>query len=245
MAHLIVLTTQSKSRVSLWKDEMMNQGELNTIFAAHAEWLASQGVRGVRADLTGADLRGAHLQGADLSEADLRGAHLCGAHLRGARLRGADLERADLTGADLRRADMRRVDLREADLQAADMRGTYLQDANLWGADLRGANLWGADLRGANLREVNLQDANLRDCTGNRAEVKSLSVITVYPITYTADMLQIGCERHLISEWAQFDDDRIMRMDGSDAMRFWRKWKDYIFMTIEKSPAKPTGYKEG
>ena len=182
----------------------MNQGELNEIVADHAEWLATAGAHGARADLSGADLTGADLTGVDLRSAILNGAKLSGAMLRHTKLTGA----------------------------------------YLWGADLQGANLWYADLRSANLRGVNLRDAYLRSCSGNRAEVKSMSVIDVYPITYTADVLQIGCERHLISEWAQFDDDRIMKMNGSSAMRFWREWKDYIFMTIEKSPAVPTEHEE-
>ena len=31
-----------------------------------------------------------------------------------------------------------------------------------------------------------------------------------------------------------------MKMDGKAALRFWRKYKDWIFQTIELCPAKPT-----
>ena len=215
----------------------MNQAELNTILADHAVWLASKGASGVRADLTGAVLRYANLSAANLSHADLSGANL-----QRAVLRYANLSAANLTGADLRDADLSDVDLCGAHLRAADMQGTYLQDANLWGADLQDANLWGADLRGANLREVNLRGANLRDCTGNRKQIKSIFISAEYPIIYTADVLQIGCEQYLISEWAQFDDDRIMRMDGDRALNFWHEWKELIFIVIEKSPAEPTAH---
>lgn len=62
-----------------------------------------------------------------------------------------------------------------------------------------------------------------------------------YAIAYTSDVIQIGCERHTISEWAEFDDKRILEMDGKTALRWWRKYKDWIFQTIELCPAKPTG----
>jgi hypothetical protein len=52
--------------------------------------------------------------------------------------------------------------------------------------------------------------------------------------------MQIGCERHLITEWAEFDDKRILEMDGKDALKFWRKYKSWIFQAIELAPAEPT-----
>jgi hypothetical protein len=61
-----------------------------------------------------------------------------------------------------------------------------------------------------------------------------------YPITYTADILQIGCDRHPIAVWAEFDNERIAEMDGKDALKFWGKYKDWIFETIALCPAKPT-----
>jgi hypothetical protein len=40
--------------------------------------------------------------------------------------------------------------------------------------------------------------------------------------------MQIGCELHTLSDWACFDDERIARMDGRDALRFWRAHKDAL-----------------
>ena len=68
--------------------------------------------------------------------------------------------------------------------------------------------------------------------------------IDQYPITYTADIMQIGCKRHPIKDWAEFDDARILEMDGKKALKFWRKYKGWIFQTIEMCPAKPTGADE-
>lgn len=87
--------------------------------------------------------------------------------------------------------------------------------------------------------------ANLRYATGNRREIKSLFVCDVYSITYTAEYLQIGCEKHKINEWLDFDDARIHKMDGDKAIEFWAENKDFIFTAIEKYPANKTGKEEG
>ena len=104
------------------------------------------------------------------------------------------------------------------------------------------ANLTDANLTDANLTDANLADANLASCSGNRGEIKSLFVSEVYAITYTAEVLQIGCQRHAISDWWKFDDQKIIGMDGKKALKFWREWKDTIRMIIEMSPAKATGH---
>ena len=109
-----------------------------------------------------------------------------------------------------------------------------LSDANLSDANLSDANLWGANLWGANLRGANLWGAN-----GNLLQMKSMFLET-YQITYTADVLQIGCERHPISDWWDFSDEAIISMDGQEALEFWNKWKDQIKTIIELSRAEPT-----
>ena len=103
-----------------------------------------------------------------------------------------------------------------------------VQDANL-----RGANLSGANLRDANLRDANLRDANLRDANGNRKELRTMQIET-YSISFTKDILQIGCKRFLIEEWKNFNDETISNMD-SNALTFWNKWKQFIFTAIELS----------
>jgi uncharacterized protein YjbI with pentapeptide repeats len=151
-------------------------------------------------------------------------------HQNGANLWDADLWGANLAGADLRDANLRDASLRDASLVGADLRG----------ADLWGANLAGADLRDANLRDANLGGANLNGAHGLNDWIKCLQIET-YPICYTAEVMQIGCESHTLDEWREFDDERIIRMDGKRALQFWRKYKDWIFQTIELCPALPTG----
>jgi len=148
-------------------------------------------------------------------------------------------ERANLRYADLSSADLRSADLRSADLRYADLRSADLRSADLSYADLRSA-----DLRSADLRSADLRSADLRYAAGNSEHIKSIFVSEVYPIVYTVDYLQIGCERHLISDWANFDDRRILKMDGKRALEFWKSFKDFIFMSIQIAPAAATGFVE-
>ena len=161
----------------------------------------------------------ANLWSANLEGANLEGANLRCANLRGANLRGADLEGADLRGADLRGADLRHTNLRDANLQGA----------NLWYADLRYANLWDADLR----------YANLCGCVGEGFYIKSIACGT-YEVSYTSEVLQIGCEQHPINDWWDFDEGEILEMDGETALGWWRNWKPILQQIIHTSPAKPT-----
>jgi len=161
----------------------------------------------------------------------LRCANLIDANLGGANLRGTNLRCANLIGANLIGANLGGANLRYANLRYANLRG----------ANLRGANLRGANLTDANLEEANLIGANLWQCGGNRNEIKSIFISSTYPITYTSEVLQIGCESHNVEDWWEFDDARIITMDGKKALKFWRKYKGLIKNIIEVSPATPTG----
>ena len=118
----------------------------------------------------------------------------------------------------------------------------YLAGANLSGANLSGANLEGADLAWANLSGVDLVGANLSGVNGLNDWVKCIQIET-YAIAYTAEILQIGCEQHPIADWRNFDDRRIAEMEGKTALKFWDKYRDWIFQTIELCPAKTNGGK--
>ncbi|WP_010517788.1 pentapeptide repeat-containing protein [Komagataeibacter oboediens] len=155
---------------------------------------------------------GANLVGADLSGADLSGAYLYGADLYGADLSGANLVGANLVGAYL---------------VGADLSGAYL-----YGADLSGANLVGANLVGAYLSGANLSGAKWRnDIILKRAPLQIFNLF--YRVTILDMHMQIGCELHLISEWREFDNERIARMDGVDSRRFWKKHRDALLALAE------------
>ncbi|PNQ53609.1 pentapeptide repeat-containing protein, partial [Vibrio agarivorans] len=116
--------------------------------------------------------------------------------------------------------------------------GANLCGANLCGANLGRADLCGADLRRANLRRANLGEiASLWGASGNRFEVKAIQA-DLWPITYTATHLQIGCQLHRLDEWWAFSDDEINVMDA-DALRWWGIWKPILRKIIETSPAVP------
>lgn len=200
----------------------MDRNELEEILRKHKLWLDGQ-EGGVRADLRGANLKGANLLGANLEFAKLRGANL-----RGANLRHANLRDASLWGADL---------------EAANLRGADLESAKLWGADLEDASLRGADLRwayleNANLRNTDLRDAKLWGTTGDGVYIENIFTFDQYSITYTHDRLQIGCENHSIDEWESFSDERILEMNGKDALEFWKRAKKSILSTIRDNPCK-------
>lgn len=117
--------------------------------------------------------------------------------------------------------------------ECASLRGADLSYADLRYADLRYADLSDADLRYADLREIK----SLWAATGNLREIKSLFISEDYAIVYTDTYLQIGCEKHKIADWWEFDNKRIAEMDGKKALEFWKDNKDYIRQTTEKFPA--------
>lgn len=111
--------------------------------------------------------------------------------------------------------------------------------ADLRSANLSYANLSYADLRSANLRSADLSYADLWGTTGNMKEVKSLQIDT-WPVAYTAEVMQIGCQRHSIDLWRKSDPHWIADMD-SKASEWWAKFGPTILSLIEVSPATPTG----
>ena len=106
-------------------------------------------------------------------------------------------------------------------------------DANLRNANLIGANLRNANLSGAELSDADLRGANLIGAVGNKKELRTMQIET-YSISFTKDVLQIGCKRFTIQEWKNFNDEEISNMDNQ-ALSFWNKWKDFIFQAIELS----------
>lgn len=158
-----------------------------------------------------------------------------------ANLEYANLEGANLEGVNLRGANLKYADLASASLASANLIGADLTGLNLSRANLTKAFLSRADLTLANLHGANLEGAILRGTIGNMKHVKSVFFET-YPVTYTAEVMQIGCKNHSIEDWWSFDDRRIIKMDGKKALEWWRKWKPILQQIIAASPAIATGY---
>ena len=125
-----------------------------------------------------------------------------------------------------KRADLRGASLCGANLCGADLRGANLRDANLCGANLRGANLRGANLCGANLCGADLRGANLINATGNCREIKTVQT-DIWVVTYTDELMAIGCKQYSLVDWLGFSDQDISEMDGQ-ALNFWNKWKPIL-----------------
>jgi len=142
--------------------------------------------------------------------------------------------RANLAGANLADAY-----LAGANLAGANLADAYLAGANLAGANLAGAYLAGANLAGANLAGAYLADASLNGLCGLNDWIKCIQVED-WPISYTSEIMQIGCQRHSFDAWRNFSDAAIRAMDGRRALTFWKKWKSVIFQIIEMAPAMPT-----
>ena len=119
---------------------------------------------------------------------------------------------------------------KHANLSGANLRGAYLRGANLWGANLSGAKLEGADLL----------------CFGNMNEVRTMQIDT-WQIGYTADTLQIGCQRHSIDKWRKWDREAgrkwIEQMD-SEALEWADKNLALVLQIIDANPATPTGHEK-
>ncbi len=100
----------------------------------------------------------------------------------------------------------------EANTIKATVEAAVSARANLADANLARANLAGAKWRnGIVINRVPLQLDGLR-----------------YPVTILDAHIQIGCELHTVPEWAAFDDERIVKMDGKTALTFWSAHKAAI-----------------
>ncbi len=85
---------------------------------------------------------------------------------------------------------------------------------------------------GAYLSGANLSDAKWRDGIKiNRALLQLFGLH--YTVHILDDHMQIGCELHALSEWRQFDDERIIKMDGKAALRFWLAHKAALLALAE------------
>ena len=113
----------------------------------------------------------------------------------------------------------------ELDGVRANLAGAYLTDANLAGADLARANLAGANLARANLTGANLTDAKFENTKWRDGVVITRAPLEISGLPYMVyildDYMQIGCELHKLTDWANFDNARIARMDGVKARKFW------------------------
>ena len=89
-----------------------------------------------------------------------------------------------------------------------------------------GANLSGANLRRADLSGADLSGACLWNTIGNQVEVLTFQT-TKYTVVIYQDRIQIGCKNFSQSEWFNFSDDEITKMD-SEALSWWGTHKQHV-----------------
>ena len=54
------------------------------------------------------------------------------------------------------------------------------------------------------------------------------SNIDSYNITITPKHIKIGCQYHSKTAWFNFTDDEIVKMDGEEAVNWWKTWKPIL-----------------
>jgi uncharacterized protein YjbI with pentapeptide repeats len=110
---------------------------------------------------------------------------------------------------------------------------THECDSNTIALTIMEAVARGVNLGGVNLGGANLHCADLRGAVGNSREIKSLSILN-WPIAFTDTEMAIGCKQFAIGEWKNFTDEEIDNMEHT-ALAWWKKHKDFIFLSIELS----------
>jgi uncharacterized protein YjbI with pentapeptide repeats len=139
---------------------------------------------------------------------------------------GAYLSGADLSGEDLSGADLSGVNLSGTNLSGTNLSGANLSGANLYGADLSGADLSGANLSRADLSKVNLS-GTIYGVDIPLSHVPLRFYDTRYSVLVMDTHIKIGCKIFSHTEWEQFTDDEIDKMD-TDALEWWKEWKSVI-----------------
>jgi hypothetical protein len=89
------------------------------------------------------------------------------------------------------------------------------------------------DIGGWIEKEANLSHEGNCWVYGNACVSKTLVYIggLTWHVTITDQHMAIGCQQHRFAEWDAFTDEEIVKMDGKNAVRFWRENKQ-LLMTL-------------
>ena len=71
-------------------------------------------------------------------------------------------------------------------------------------------------------------DAEVYENAVATTTVKTFGNAFAYKITITDKHIKIGCQQHLKNEWKDFEDRKIIEMDGKKALEFWRMFKPVL-----------------
>ena len=90
-------------------------------------------------------------------------------------------------------------------------------------------------LRDGSGKRIEVVGANLRSAIGNMPEIKSAQ-FDQWAVTWSADVLAIGCQQHAIKKWRNADLRWIAAMD-SGASDWWSRYGALVLQLIDASPA--------
>lgn len=212
---------------------MINDEKLEEKLESHYDWLEGKPC-GVQAVLTGIieceDLSAINMSrvifdGAEVVDCNLNWSSLCRAIVRVSRF-----HRCSFWEADLDRIDVEHSAFVSCDFTLADLSGAHFRK----GVNLHESRFMEAELAGANLEGVRI----MMGAIGDGKHIKSLQC-GEYPVTYTADMMQIGCGLRPIREWLEMTPSQVEHIEEI-CPNWWAKWKPILAQIVEASPAEPT-----
>jgi hypothetical protein len=126
---------------------------------------------------------------------------------------------------------MKKFSFKNLNLSGLDFSYADLSGADLSNADLSNANLSDANLSGADISDADLSDAIFSNTLYNGIKINSAPeklTTDVYIVMFFENNIKIGCELHSTTEWENFTNKEILKMDGKQGLKFWNEWKKPI-----------------
>lgn len=148
--------------------DKISKNEAIEILKNHQLWIKSEGKKGKRADLSGADLSRTNLKGLNLSGAIFRSIQWGGANCEREDLLIVSFKNANLSGVCLEGTDLSEVDFKGATLQGANLRNVNLDFADFGEADLTNATLEGSNITGTSFFNSKLINTNLKSINATK-----------------------------------------------------------------------------
>jgi len=167
--------TQSSEGKNLGNGSKITETEIRQIVKLHEQWLNSNGMKGIRANLSNADLSAIDFGKIHPLEEDMAGGKLVGLNLTKANLSGANLTRSNLQCVNFSEANFSHANLTEANLAGANLTKCNLVYTNFYKTNISGANLYNADLSYAKFRLTNVEDAMLTRAIMNYSTYESVA----------------------------------------------------------------------
>lgn len=163
---------------------------------------------------------------------------------------GLDSYRAIIKGEELQYLNVAEQNLQGARFVNVDFHGSRFMNTNFSFADFIKCNMtkcafYNCNFFGANIKTSNFMSARFSDCDinlenmeslfGNGKQIKSM-FISDYPIVWTSEYLQIGCQKKTIEEWRALDKEKANELIDF-GWSWWEEHRDFIVNAIKEYPA--------